>query len=261
MLRIGKNEIKHSFEEYTKEENWDTIDEKDIAMYLASPIKIDEGVSFGRIFELCILHKDLFNVIFYAQLRGFKIEMWEEEFNLDPDEKDGDITYLEVYRILNIWGGKISGEIWFDNYLSFHGIAENYVSKHSDGKEPYDQSFAVEFTPLNNLKEIEIRANEMFQITDSSGDKVGSEDVIVDEKEPLTLFDFLGTILYEISFSGAPEQRDKKIDELNKRIENIDYEDTYELIEEDGVHYFVDKDGNKEEAFNIDDGDDESEDK
>ena len=231
MLKINKKTITHSFDGYG---NFKKIPEDQLPMFLSDEIKIAKGVKFKRIFDLCILHKELFNKIFYSSTRGFDIDMFIDEYN-KVGEKESEITYLYVSRILSKWH-----KDYFDAYLNFGGIAENYTDEYND--EPYDCNMSVSFTPLYSLKNIEIRVDDAFII---SGEK---NETLFKDKKPITLFDFLSTILYEITWNGAPDNRNEKLEELNttaQRIKNGE-EELFELKEIDGEMYFVDKDGNKE---------------
>lgn len=242
MIKINQKSIKHSFEEHLKANEWDNVNEKDLPMYLASPLKLGKGVTFGRIFELIIKHKNLFNVIFYHEMRGFTIDAFINEFRREP-QQETEITYLVVSRILDKWH-----EEYFYNYLDFGGIAENYVDENFSD-EPRDTNFGIAFSLLNTLKNLEIRIDDSYTIVDSTKNKMG--DTILDEKKPLTLFEFIGAILYEITWHGAPDDRDgvaQSLEETAYKIETGEMK-TYSLILENGVTYTINDNGEKVKLF------------
>ena len=68
----------------------------------------------------------------------------------------------------------------------------------------------------------------------------------------MTLFNFIGAILHEITFYGTPSNRDKVGDDLAETGRKLDAGEL-ELFEwkkdENGKHYFEDKDGNRDYIF------------
>jgi hypothetical protein len=241
MLKINKKTIKHSFDEYG---DFKTVPENLLHFYLSEDIKIAKDVTFGRIFELLIIHKELFNSIFYGKMRGFKIDEFIDDFNKEPVNTE--ITYLKIYRLMNKWGSD-----YFDDYICFDGIAKNYIDKNFNNAKPFNCNFSLSFASINSLKNLEIRCINDFKITDSTKNSKG-HIVLINEKKPFTLFEFIGAILYEITWFGTPEQKQEKASELNKIIENIDSgkEETFELKFENDELHSVDKKGNKKKLYN-----------
>lgn len=234
MLKINKKTLTHSFDGFGK---FKKIPDSKLPMFLSDELKISKGVTFERIFDLCIQHKELFNQIFYSSTRGFDIDLFIDEYNRESDY-DTEITYLSVSRIMSKWH-----DDYFDAYLHFGGVAENHVDENF-GDEPYDCNMGVSFTSINNLKHIEIRVDDSFDITDDKNKP------IFEDKKPITLFDFISTILYEITWNGAPASRDERMDSLNSTVERIQNgeEEFYTMEKIEGEYYFVDKDGNKKKV-------------
>lgn len=196
MLRIcNKYNVYHPSSKNTKSY---FVEDVDIVNYLCSKVSFDKTLRFEKLFNLCILHKELFNVIFNVGcLYGNKIDHYIEEFN-QPFLNKIDLDYLSVYWYTNESCYDGINEIQI--VPSFHGIKRNYVSNCII--EPCDMNIAIEYSPLYELKGLNIKLENDIHFSKIEGNNV------------FTLFDVFYAILFEISYHGTPAKRNATLDRL-----------------------------------------------
>lgn len=256
MIKIEKDYIEYiGFQGDSKK-----IKANELPFHLNDDVKIGEGVTFERIFKLIIQNNELFNIIFSSHTGGYLIDQYIEEFSKDADEDNDwekNMSHIEVYR-------------YFEHFIYRHGEEENslYYGIHGIGNDKDKTNYGFMGSSINNYKHLPIKINEHIDFRiDTGKDLHGKDAVPLDEKYkivhsgdiPINLFQFIGTILYEISWHGTPEERDERFDELKEISDRIDSGEE-KLIEmkwdDNGDVYFVDEDGNKE-YFGFDDNSDE----
>lgn len=252
MLKIYQDKL--IFNRYGNPKEDKEVNPKEIPAYLACELKIEKGVTFGRIFELILLHKDLFNLIYDAgQLYGHDIGAFEEQFNMEDDEDKKEnygtiMEHLEVSRIVEHYIDDDGEESW-EFYLSFGGYGEWGGDQKDENGDPVKGGISVSFSPLNQLKKYPIIYDDKVKVYGNNFKTKELNKIEYETRIPITLFDFIGAILNEITWHGIPKSKQKFIDELNETVKRIEdgKEKLFEMKEdEDGNIYFEDEDGNKE---------------
>lgn len=170
-----------------------------------------------------------------------------EQINLDPDDHNTDIKYLELYwtvdydtRVIpmtpseqiewrkthNYSDRLFKSNKYFDNIkrgtlsslMGFHGIGVHDESDLKQWPELKDQpcAYAIELSPLNNLKHLpikflkEISFYQPFIEKDTELSRTG----FILTKNP-TLWCFITSVFWELTFFGYdPSQIVKKCDEI-----------------------------------------------
>ena len=168
--------------------------------HLFKPIKIEAGVTLKDLFLLIRRHLPLLNEIY-----GFWLpEFTAEALSRKKSTKDNDITYLELYWLLQkeVDNGKtiLNGNL----FPSFHGIRENEDGS-SDG-------ISVGHSNLRDLIEYPLVLNPHYLITE---DSVPFSSVDHGEAE-FSLHHLIYGVLWEISFHGSPRQRDIFREQIRK---------------------------------------------
>lgn len=161
----------------------------------------------------------------------FLFEYLEEAQKQEKNPRDGmeKIEYLEVY-----WEGDkmtTKGITDCSSMWSFHGMGEKgYVSEDvkehmfSDGKvDPeYRTSFAVEFSPINEIADYEIRIRKEMIFEDWDSKEEDKKYVKYPFTPDISLFELLYAIFWELSFAGSPQERDGQMVELKRRVDEIE---------------------------------------
>ncbi len=185
------------------------IPDDEIIGYLSEEVELGESVTFERMFEIIVDNKEKFNEIYRSCLGGYSLSPFINELDDIPTEKS-ELDCLEVF-----WYSDKS-----DNDITIvSGLHGKGVETSEDG--PYKKgdiiSYAIDFTPLNNLKYLRIYLNKEVIIMDY--DKTGDNSIVKLGNKSFTIFDLFYAILYEISWNGDPTGRKDRLSELEESIE------------------------------------------
>jgi hypothetical protein len=202
MLTITSNKLFYSELgiKNTKEDYIIEVSDKNLFQYLSDTIELDNDVRFERIFDLLLLNKELVNKIFYNSLNGYKIQNWLYDFNKKSTNKSKD--YLRIKWFNDIYRNDISirSTIYIDN-------------KSSDENNRYT---TINFVSLSDIKKLFVKISKTLTLRDKD------YKVIKKYYKDFTLYDIIDGILREISFNGKPEDRNKRMYELDELVKRID---------------------------------------
>jgi len=214
MITITKDNIYRSDFSIVDLRNIDmleTISDDEIVRFLSEEVELGESVTFERMFEIIIENKDKFNEIYHSCLGGYSLSPFINEIDDIPTEKTK-LHYLEIF-----WhSDKSENDITIVSGL--HGMG---VETSDDG--PYKKgdsiAYAIEFTPLNNLKYLNVRLDrEVIMINYDRNNEDKRYQIELGNKS-FTVFDLFYAILYEISWNGDPSGRENRLSELEESIE------------------------------------------
>jgi hypothetical protein len=189
----------------------------DIINFLSDNIELGESVTFKRLFDIVAYNVDKFNEIFYSSLGGYSLEPFLQEIENIPTEII-ESEYLEIH--------------WFcDKYDNELNISPSIHGKSTKSND----SYALDFVSLNNIKNNIVKLNKNVSIFDYSS--IQNDDIIdkVDElinnikikdrlelgEKMFTLFEMYDAILDEISFHGGPQDKKEKFEELEEQIDEV----------------------------------------
>ena len=151
---------------------------------------------------------------FFGEMAKCNYEAFYEEINKPAPPQDKDdytqkIQYILVSRIAEFQNKE---ETEITEYFNVNG-------KNDDETDEYG-NYAIEFTPVSLLANKPIKINDTFELRRSMH-KDRSMPVIFSYKKPLYFLDIIWAILWEISFLGLPEKRDKEKEKLDRVVYNI----------------------------------------
>jgi len=196
-------------------------------LYLNERVElISDGFTLEDLFKYIGRNIDEFNLIFSSHLGHHSLELFVDEIKKPGPEKDDEIDYLEIRRYgeYRDWGD-------IDLFIDFCGI---------NGKEGL--GYAIEFTPLNELKHLPLCLNKDFSISEvripsrivmylvgllkKIGIPLGKWDnpfahIYVRGKTNFTVYELISAVLYEISFGGNPEERDAKMSKIEEDVKEM----------------------------------------
>jgi hypothetical protein len=188
-------------------------------------VDLDRKFTLKDVLSVCMKSKIPLPIL-GAILRCNYIKDYWEEANKKKNDKNYDMDYLEIY-----WTGSTQtyeGKTSSENMWCFHGVGKEgcvgddvkEVYKCQKRKIPknYRENYAVEMTPINNLANypIKVRSTLFFEYYDDK-----HYEKIYDFKPSVTLIELLHAILWELSFLGSIDQRDKKLKELGESLKEI----------------------------------------
>lgn len=176
--------------------------------YLTRFIELEDGYTLRSYFRTLISNKRLTCLDNYIQ--SF-IQECAQCYNTEVD--DIDIEHIEVRKEIGVEINSYGEELI--EYITVHGKAQNPELAQSD-------YYAIEMSPLKGLINLPIKIAPVlfYQVDNTKYPYDQIKKNYVDNK--LTLFEFITSIICELSFHGTPTMRDDAVKELKKRIDNID---------------------------------------
>jgi len=123
-------------------------------------------------------------------------------------EDDGNkLYYLQVQRAKNI--EKVNGKKESSCRWEFYGVGK--MDKLTAEK------YAIEFSPLYGMADLKVKVSNVMVVWDETNTKFYKEKI-----EPLImLVELLYAVVYEISWNGSIKNREAKLAELKRRVEDI----------------------------------------
>lgn len=191
------------------------IEIADIIYNLGESLEIGEDVTFSRLFDLIIFHKEFFNILFKHEMKGLVID----DFIFDYEKEVMIFQKNQEYKLRLMWVCDVyeyDGEVDFIDYVSLDAFG--MIDKTID-KENYGISIA--FSSLAEIKDSLIFINNTFDIQDSNTYKNEIESIFKANYRDVTVYQIIAAILREICFYGNPDERDARRMELEKRNEDI----------------------------------------
>jgi len=147
---------------------------------------------------------------------------YHKEIESRPFEDGGDIEYLELY-----WFGdkdKVMNSQW-----GFHGVGRSgnekikeYYKEHGleDIPEDYRERYAIGFSPLYKLADYRTQLCKEMVIADWKTNNV--DDQRINFTPSISLITFLYWVFWELSWYGSPENRTKKLNDLEDRCDKFE---------------------------------------
>ena len=142
------------------------------------------------------------------------------ELENDRVEFDNSIEFLEVFRIVSDWGDPKLG---VDVSSDFHGVGFPTKAEDSSAESPEGEriTYALEFTPLYDLKHLPVRIDRNTFITHSKEEAFTNMKSEAEDFNP-TIFELVSAILYELTWCGTIEQRNAKSAELSAMAKDVE---------------------------------------
>ena len=220
--------------------DWVYDEEKDEGQYVDSDVT---EYAYRHLFDQCDLEKDVtLRSIFYlinkhAEIFNLVFPCWVDEYlaealsgtgkpytgKYDPDA----IEWLELYwhfEQTTYEKNEFPKEFHGHHFPSFGGTGFELKEEHEYHKVGSRIPWGISFTPVSDLINIPVKLKTNAEITDFDMNKdpkrlIGALGKL--EGVTYTLGHILFGILWEISWHGSPEKRDKLGDELKQQVDDI----------------------------------------
>ena len=134
------------------------------------------------------------------------LEEYMEEINKPnvSKSKKKDVKYLEVYRDAGMDEEEKDKEHW-----AFHGIGKR--------DEIGCCQYSLDFTPLWEIADLEVKVSNIITTYDMKNKKA-----IRTKFAPLLmLVELLHTVVWELSWNGSIKNREARLKELKRRVDNL----------------------------------------
>ena len=184
--------------------------------YLNDGFEIEDGVTFEQFMKHLFEYHHDYNLVFQSHLGHFDLTLWADEFEKPiPEAKNDDMKHVQVSHA--------TIELHLDGEPNEFGITDVPIYDSFDGWGVYDKegnmgAFGVEFTPLNELKKYPFKLDKEQVFVN------GRFKTICTMTAEFTVYDVIGAVLYEISWSGSPVERDAQSKEIFDRVDEIQKE-------------------------------------
>lgn len=187
--------------------------EESLISYLCEEIKLEKGVTFGDFFNIILKHHKEYSDVFYSHLSGVPLSDFIPEWSQLAERTDDNMDAL-VITWENMYVPKES-LINKDEGLEIPWLP-SFLGKGTDDKNLF---YAIEFTPLNELRKYPLELIKNTKVYDMETD-----ELLLFIDRGFTVYEVLSAIFYEITFSGTPTMRNKKIKSLRNSAENFEKE-------------------------------------
>jgi hypothetical protein len=175
-------------------------------------VEIEDGVTIKDVLEHLNRHADHVNLVFCGYLGDAKLEDFVNEARLEPE-----LDFKETIDLVEFcWNTELEpaeddeyiGEFNIINTQTMRGITQ-VEAEESDLEIDYDEDFDLSLVALRNYanEKIEINPYIEYAVIEEMSEPV--PNILMDGEMAWTLFDFISTLLNEISYYGTPE--DQKI--------------------------------------------------
>jgi len=201
-LQLRKNGIlvakewDHRIRDYTER----VIENEDIIFHLDDTICLDRNVLLKDLFLLIIQNTKLWSVVTSCQ---FLDELMEEALSpVVQDEDTTGINFLELDWLVSVSADEDDASFIFE-HTDFHGVGEN-------------ETYAIEFTPLNKLAPLPLVLNEGYIIRDEN------DKSVFNTRKKFSLGKLVKEIMLELSFIGTPDMKAVAIEDLRERVKDVE---------------------------------------
>jgi len=213
ITKSGKIIRENHFDKNDKKEALDTL-----VYNLSSPLELEEGVTFKTFFNFIMQDKDFFDIVFFEEMGGYSLDLYEDEWKkraIKPKYSElGEIKNLEISKMKQV--AEFENQNIFETLTLFQGVGIDEIGDYIE--------YTLSLTPLNELKNYQLILNNNIEIYTDSVEDLGLEPKpILEALTQITVYEAIQSILYEITFYGSPEEKEKTKQEIikNHSVENM----------------------------------------
>lgn len=182
--------------------------------YLDHTVMIDDDVTVMDLFNIIELNSEVVDSFFNCSLGGHDLGDFLQDIKKDADPDDL-LCYAEFAHECMMIDGKLLHTVRF-GAVGFSIFEEDKLVQHS-----------LELNPIATYKHLKLKINQNFRISAAEPDDGEiSKNVLFECEKDMTLYDIFHSLLYEISFNGSPDTRDKIFEHLkSETIDNLEAND------------------------------------
>lgn len=185
--------------------------EESLIPYLCEEMELEKGVTFEDFFNIILKYHEEYSKVFVSHLSGVSLSEFMSEWAKLPDKEDSD----NMKRIVISWEDMYEfGKDIIKDGLEIPWLPD-FFGEGVNGKGE-DVSYSIEFTPLNKLKKYPFEL-----ITNSKLYDIETNKELLFMNRTFTVYEVLSAVFYEITFTGTPAMRDKKIKSLGKTTKSM----------------------------------------
>jgi hypothetical protein len=184
-----------------------------VCKYLDRFVHIEEDVTVGDFFALLAREPETMDLVFDCSLGGHSFSEFIEE-SLSEPEPEPMFRYAIFEHICNIETGELLHEVRF-NIFGLHPEDESLVE------------YSVELVPMNTYLHLGLSIDTIFSVS-KFGDTEEDDILLFEVNKPMTVYEVVSALLFEISYYGNAEGRsavmDEYMDEIMRLVEDGDHD-------------------------------------
>lgn len=185
--------------------------------YLNAPVAIADDLHFGDFFTVLTQEADAVERIFAASLIGVPFVELIRDFQGPSSAPTVPLQAVEL-----CWRAQLEA-----GYLSIVPSLRGRLSDTVEGESGKEESLA--FIPVQRLSNCRLLLDESVEIFDALNVR-NPHSLLPPCKKQFSLYDMVHAILFELTFYGAPETRDREGLEINSLIETASsIDDVFEI--------------------------------
>ncbi len=234
----------------TKQNIWKIFDEKgkkpqkvdSIAPYLNDTIELAKNFTLEDLFKILQKNTKLYELIFASHLYRIPLKPYFDDiFQNCPKKDKSDLEHIELKRYSDLFTYRKKTDI--ENHVHVSGWGRYEPGEYEEPKQNLTHtSYGIGFTPLYKMKHLAIKLDKKFEIfpewTKKKWEKMGNDEKardkyfhtpIISGYTEFTVFEVFGEILFELSFYGIPENKDKIMKET------VEIMEEHKQNEKDGI--------------------------
>ena len=176
-----------------------------ITKYMDHIVYIEDGVTIKDIFVHMGKDIDTIDIVFDASLGGHNFSDFLDEAMLDPVPDDL-LQFAVFEHACNMESDELLHEIRFV-------VIGNHPEE--DKMVPY----SVELSAINAFTELVVKVDTLFSI--NKYETINDEIVelnLFEAHKPMTLYEILSALLFEVSYYGNPEMRQIAFEEMKSQV-------------------------------------------
>lgn len=204
----------------------------DISIFMNYALEIKSKVTLEDLFNILISFdvdgtEDI-NYLFNSYTRGYDIKKYYEELNKETTEE------INLIYLMASWATDYC--IYEDDDCVEHSELNDYIS--ISGIDNKDEYYSISLTPLNELKDVILKIDNNYEIISFND---GKTKTLFKSKKDISVGEFIGGILYEISFHGYPDDKEVFLDSLNETVDMVDSGDMELIPHEEVILPYLEK--------------------
>lgn len=174
---------------------------------LDKPITLDEGFTVRDWFKLVINYPSLQFLDGYMESYIKEYKKCPENNCIDPENQVNTIVIKKIIELSNF--GEDDKKFECQIYNDIYG----------DSK---DIHYGIDFWELKNFLDIPLKMIQGVYIRDDINRKSHSDIIVEEVNITYTLFDLIKSFVYELSWWGTTEEKNKKLEEMQDTVKKIE---------------------------------------
>ena len=187
---------------------------------------IKEGTTMLDLFRL-VESEEMVKLFFLGYSWCWEIDAFHKLADKVQKHSRTKFNYCEVYAAMDVEIRDNEKDNKLYDFNLWHGFHVNGDITDEERKENPDwyegmttQNYGVSMTPINEYAHLPIKLDKNVTIEEYRND-LRKQVHLVESTRDLTLLEILDAIYYEISFVGGPEDQEKFVEEMGRRLADV----------------------------------------